>query len=98
MSARLGQLRHRIQLERPGALSDLTGGEPPYVAAGGAWAAVVAVAAEDVRTRYTLVMRRRRDIRPGWRIMLGDRRLRVTAVSESHAGARLLVTGEHDQT
>lgn len=70
MSA-LADLRVRARLHRPdaGVFEDV----------GGAWIAVLRAEAEDIRTRYTLRMRRHDAVAPGWRIVMGPTRLRVLA-------------------
>ena len=88
MNALIGALRLRVGLERP-VVS--VGGAVVWEAAGGAWARVTpAVAGEPALCR--LELRARRDVRPGWRVALGDRRLRISNVrAADDRGARLII-------
>jgi hypothetical protein len=72
-------MRLRVRMHRPLPISSELGGVPVFEDAGGAWVAIARAEAEDIRTRYTLVMRRHGEIGPGWRIVMADRRVRVLA-------------------
>lgn len=88
-------MRVRVRLARPVVGADA--GVALFEDAGGAWAEMVAVGAADLRTRYTLLIRMRRDVAPGWRVVLADRRLRVTAIADHDPRAtRLRIECEHD--
>jgi SPP1 family predicted phage head-tail adaptor len=102
----IGDLRVRIRLERPERSADAMGGAAvTFVDAGGAWAAMTPLGAgeEDAfdrvraSARYRFALRMRRDVRPGWRVGLGERRLRILAVGDADdRGARLALLCEEE--
>jgi SPP1 family predicted phage head-tail adaptor len=87
-----GALRARVTLLRPETTEDDIGGvTKQFVSAGDVWAEVDsdgAAGGEDyedasARASYRLAIRMRRDVRPGWRVALGDRAFAVRAIADA---------------
>jgi head-tail adaptor len=86
----IGDLRLRIGLERPEASP---AGGVAFVSVGGAWAAHD----DESGARHRFAIRRRADVRPGWRVAWEGRRLRVLAVLDGDdRGARLDLVCEEE--
>jgi head-tail adaptor len=101
-----GALRARVEVFAPQAAGhDLGGATLAFVSAGFRWAKVDAAGAAEgagfdgsqARTTYRAHLRMRRDIMPGWRLVWGERMLRVVAVADGDPpGAFLTLTCEEE--
>jgi head-tail adaptor len=94
-----GALRTRIELFRPSLSDDDIGGASiDLVSAGAAWARLEAAATAGggaydgavARSGYSVEIRMRRDVRPGWRLVCAGRTLRVTALADADAAGVML--------
>ncbi len=99
MSMAIGALRARVTLEEPVRVADEIGGAAIlWTSRGDAWAAIRARgsgegAAFDTAAStasYDVTIYRRSDVRGGWRVVWGGRRLRVAGVSDE-GGPRILL-------
>lgn len=95
-----GELRVRLELERPVSVSDGQGGEVvSFVSGGGLWGRVEPVAAvsaeigglRQVTVTHEIVVRQRSDLVSGMRFVKGARRFLVRAVHDPDEGGRYLV-------
>lgn len=95
-----GELRVRLELERPVSVSDGQGGEVvSFVAVGGLWGRVEPVAAVSVESgglrqvtvTHEIVVRLRGDLVSGMRLVTGARRFLVLAVHDPDEGGRYLL-------
>lgn len=94
MSDAIGALKARVTLEEPVRIADEIGGAAIlWTARGDVWAAIEAggageAAAFDTLTSaatYDVTINRRDDVRGGWRVTWGERRLRIRGVSDDGA-------------
>ncbi len=99
MSESVAALRARITLQTPARADDDIGGAAlTYANAGSVWAAIESTGggADDAfgalrsRVSYRLSIRRRTDVRAGWRVLWGARALRVDAVRDD-GGVRIVL-------
>jgi len=94
MNDAIGAMRARVMLQSPTRVADEIGGAVlSWADEGAVWAEIVAggageIAAHD-RTRgratYRVTINRYADVRAGWRVLWGDRSLRVTGVVDDGA-------------
>lgn len=93
MSA-LSALRERVKLQSPTRVADEIGGAAIYWAdEGDVWAAIAAGGADESdafdtapsRASYRVTINRRDDVRAGWRVTWGARRLRINGVADDGA-------------
>ncbi|MFN3462697.1 MAG: phage head closure protein [Terricaulis sp.] len=99
MSDAIGALRARVKLQSPARIADELGGAAiawsdegdvwADVQAGGADESVAFDATPSVAT-FRVTLNRRDDIRAGWRIAWGVRRLRITGVADQ-GGPRIIL-------
>lgn len=103
MSDALGAMRARVSLQSPTRVADEIGGAAiSWTNEGEAWARVEALSASQVAAydgapaygalRVTV---NRRAIVAGWRVLWGERRLRVTGVRDG-GGPRIELTCEEE--
>lgn len=94
MSAVIGALRARVKLQRPTRVADEIGGAAiAWTDEGDVWAQVDAGAARETIAfdaspsvaAYRVTINRRDDVRAGWRIAWGARRLRIAGVTDEGA-------------
>lgn len=104
MTDPIGALRARITLQRPVRMADELGGAAlSWAHAGTIWAAIEALGGAEAVASDALVsvvplrltVRRVGGMRPGWRILWGERLLRVIAIADD-GGPRLILTCEED--
>lgn len=95
-----GELRVRLELERPVSVSDGQGGEVvSFVSVGGLWGRVEPVAAvsqengglRQVTVTHEIVVRKRGDLVSGMRFVNGARRFLVQAAHDPDEGGRYLL-------
>jgi SPP1 family predicted phage head-tail adaptor len=103
MSDGVGAMRARITLQQPTRIADEIGGAAILrQSAGDVWAEIAATGVGDGAdydtarsvSGYTVVIHRRDDVRAGWRVSWGARRLRVTGVRDDGAARITLVCEE----
>jgi SPP1 family predicted phage head-tail adaptor len=96
----IGALKRRVRLDRPDRTGDAGGGAAVvWTPVATVWARVASSpageseSADDLasRVRHEVELRWRSDVRPGWRVVLGGKTLRVRAVVDPDQGRRLLV-------
>ncbi|MEQ1817356.1 MAG: phage head closure protein [Terricaulis sp.] len=94
MSEAIGALRARVKLQSPTRIADELGGTAiSWADAGDVWAEIEAGgAAEDAAfdaatsvATYRATINRRDDVRAGWRVAWGTRRLRIVGVADEGA-------------
>ncbi len=89
MSEVIGALRARVKLQRPTRVADEIGGAAiAWTDEGDVWAQVDAGAARETSpsvAAYRVTINRRDDVRAGWRIAWGARRLRIAGVTDEGA-------------
>lgn len=94
MSDAIGAMRARVTLEEPVRVADEIGGAAIlWTARGAVWAAIEARSASEAPafdaarsvSSFDVTINRRGDVRAGWRLAWGERRLRVTGVSDDGA-------------
>lgn len=94
MSDVIGARRARVTLQRPTRVADEIGGAAiAWSSEGDVWAEVEAVGAGDgaafdanpSNAAYHVEINRRDDVRAGWRIAWGARRLRIVGVADEGA-------------
>jgi SPP1 family predicted phage head-tail adaptor len=87
-------MRARVTLEEPVRIADEIGGAAIlWTARGEVWAVIEARGAGDAlafdtlpsTASYDVSVNRRADVRAGWRVVWGERRLRITGVSDEGA-------------
>ena len=102
MSA-LSALRERVKLQSPTRVADEIGGAAIYWAdEGDVWAAIKAGGADESaafdtapsQASYHVTINRRDDVRAGWRIAWGARRLLIGGVADDGAARIELVCEE----
>jgi SPP1 family predicted phage head-tail adaptor len=101
-------LRARVRLERPQrAADDIGGGAITWMFVAEVWAAIESrpggiaerFDGASSTTTHTIEIRARADVRPGWRVAIGARVLRIVAVAASDpAGARLTLACEEERS
>jgi SPP1 family predicted phage head-tail adaptor len=105
MSDAIGALRARVTLEAPTRVADEIGGAAIlWVSQGDVWAAIVAGgvgegAAHDAvasTAAFRVTINRRGDVRAGWRVVWGERQLRIIGVVDDGA-ARISLTCEEER-
>ncbi|MFT3726317.1 MAG: phage head closure protein [Terricaulis sp.] len=103
MSEGAGAMRARITLQWPARVADEIGGAATlWTSAGDVWAEIAASSVSDSAdydtarstVGYTLSIYRRADVRAGWRVLWGGRRLRIAAVRDDGAPRIVLVCEE----
>lgn len=89
-----GAMRARVKVQSPSRIADEIGGAAiSWADEGEAWARIEAEGAGEsvdfdtsvARSRYGVTINRREDVRVGWRIAWGVRRLRVVGVADDGA-------------
>jgi SPP1 family predicted phage head-tail adaptor len=94
MSDAIGVMRARITLQQPTRVADEIGGAAiSWASAGDVWAEIAAGSVSDSAdydtptsdVSYTVTINRSADVRAGWRVVWGARRLRVTAIRDDGA-------------
>lgn len=94
MTDAIGAARARIMLEEPVRIADEIGGAAIlWTARGDAWAAIEADGANEAAafdtapstSSYSATINRRDDVRAGWRVIWGARRLRIVGVCDEGA-------------
>lgn len=103
MSDAIGVLRARVTLEAPTRIADEIGGAAIlWENEGEAWASIDAGAAGEAAAQDGLVavtalrvtIHRRADVRAGWRVVWGERRLRIVGIIDDGAPRIVLVCEE----
>ena len=88
----ISAMRARVRLERPTRTPDAMGGAAlGWANEGDVWAEVAALSASEsaafdatpMRASLTLTIRRRDDVRAGWRVIWGARVLRIVGVRDA---------------
>ena len=106
MSDAIGAARARVTLEEPVRIADEIGGAAIlWTARGDVWASIEAGGAGEAAAfdtapstaSYTVTINRREDVRAGWRIKWGARRLRIAGVSDEGA-PRIVLRCEEERT
>lgn len=106
MSDSIGAQRVRVRLQRPTPQADAMGGAAlGWTDAGDVWANVTQIAADSrvafdalrAVARHSVIMRRRSDVRSGWRVLRGAAVLRVVAVRDQ-GEPRLELICEEEET
>ncbi len=94
MSDAIGAARARVTLEEPVRIADEIGGAAIlWTARGEVWATIEARGAGEAvafdtalsTASYAVTIHRRDDVRAGWRVAWGERRLRIVGVSDEGA-------------
>jgi SPP1 family predicted phage head-tail adaptor len=94
MSDAIGARRTRVTLQRPTRVADEIGGAAiAWSSEGDVWAEIEAGSASDgaafdvnpSNAAYRVEINRRDDVRAGWRIAWGARRLRIVGVADEGA-------------
>lgn len=94
MSDAIGALRERVKLQQPIRIADEIGGAAiAWTDAGDVWAEIdfgssgeaVGFDAAPSLAAYRVTINRRDDVRAGWRIAWGVRRLRIIGVADDGA-------------
>jgi SPP1 family predicted phage head-tail adaptor len=105
MSA-IGAARARVTLEEPVRIADEIGGAAIlWTSRGDVWAAIEARGAGEgaafdtvpSTAFFEVTINRRADVRAGWRIVWGERRLRISGVSDEGA-PRIVLRCEEERT
>ncbi len=103
MSDALGAMRHRVTLQKPTRVADEIGGAAiAWSNEGVVWASIEALSGADAPafdaqravSSFRVTIHRRDDVRVGWRLILGERRLRVTGAADDGAPKLSLVCEE----
>lgn len=104
MSDEISVMRARVRLESPARVADEIGGAAlawldqgdvwAEIAAGGATQSAAFDAASSV-TGYRVTIRRRDDVRAGWRVLWDARSLRILGVRDE-GGARIELVCEEE--
>ena len=106
MTDAIGAARARVTLEEPVRVADEIGGAAIlWTARGDVWAAIEAGGAGEAAVfdtlpsaaSYTVTINRRDDVRAGWRVKWGPRRLRISGVSDEGA-PRIVLRCEEERT
>ena len=106
MSDAIGALKARVTLQEPVRVADEIGGAAIlWTSRGDVWAEIQArgagesAAFDTVRSTvaYTATINRRDDVRAGWRLLWGERRLRIIGVSDEGA-PRIALRCEEERT
>ncbi len=88
MSDALGAMRHRVTLQKPTRVADEIGGAATaWSDEGEVWAVIEALGGADAPafdaqravSSFRVTIHRRDDVRAGWRVSWGTRRLRVVS-------------------
>jgi len=94
MSDAIGALRARVKLQRPTRIADELGGAAiAWSDEGDVWGEIEAGGASDGAAfdatpsvaSYRVTINRRDDVRAGWRVAWGARRLRIIGVADDGA-------------
>lgn len=94
MTDPIGAMRARVGLQRPERVEDdLGGAEIVWINEGEVWAAIEAVSvgeragydAAPSMAAFRVVINRRDDVRAGWRLLWGERLLRVVGARDDGA-------------
>jgi len=103
MSDRIGALRARVKLQSPTRVADELGGAAiAWSDAGDVWAEIIAggvseradVDALASAASLRVTINRRDDVRAGWRVAWGVRRLRIVGVADDGAPRIQLICQE----
>lgn len=101
----IGAMRARVRLERPTRTGDDLGGASiAWADEGDVWAAIEAGAAAAAVafdaavsiSAYRITINRRDDVRAGWRIVWGERVMRIAGVRDEGA-ARITLNCEEER-
>jgi SPP1 family predicted phage head-tail adaptor len=96
----IGALKRRVTLQRPDRAEDAGGGAAViWTDVATAWARVTTAAAGEgeaadaltARVAYTVGLRWREDVRPGWRVVFRGKALRVRAAVDRDLDGRFIV-------
>lgn len=105
MSDTLGAMRCRVTLQKPTRVADEIGGVAiSWSSQGAAWASIEALGGAEAPAfdaqrsiaSFRLTVHRRDDVRVGWRVIWGERRLRVIGLADDGA-PRLSMICEEEQ-
>lgn len=105
MSDAIGALKARVTLQRPTRIADEIGGAAiAWSDEGDVWAAIAANGATqsadyDIApafASFTVAMNARPDVRAGWRLLWGERVLRIRGVVDD-GGARIELNCEEEK-
>lgn len=103
MSETLGAMRHRVTLQRPERVADEIGGAAiAWSDEGEAWGAIEALSGAEAAafdagravSSFRVTIHRRADARPGWRLLWGERRLRIVSATDDGAPMLSLICEE----
>lgn len=106
MSDAIGALKARVTFEEPVRVADEIGGAAIlWTPRGEVWAAIEARGAGEAGSYDTLpstasydaTINRLDDVRAGWRVVWGERRLRIVGVSDE-GGPRVVLRCEEERT
>ena len=106
MSDAIGAARARVTLEAPTRVADEIGGAAIlWVSQGDVWADIEARGANEAPAHHGLAstasfrvtIHRRDDLRAGWRLVWGERRLRIVGVIDD-GGARISLNCEEERS
>jgi SPP1 family predicted phage head-tail adaptor len=106
MSDAIGAARARVTLEEPVRIADEIGGAAIlWTTRGDVWAAIEAGGAGEAArfdtlpstASYNVTINRRDDVRAGWRVKWGERRLRIAGFSDEGA-PRIVLRCEEERT
>ena len=104
MSDAIGALRARVKLQSPTRVADELGGAAiSWADEGDVWAEIEAGGASDGAAfdanpsiaNFRMTINRRDDVRAGWRVVWGARRLRIVGVADAGA-PRILLNCEEE--
>ena len=94
MSDAFGAMRCRVTLQKPTRVADEIGGAAIlWSSQGAAWASIEALSGAEAPAfdaqrsvaSFRLTIHRRDDVRAGWRVIWGERRLRVVGLADDGA-------------
>jgi len=103
MSDAVGAMRHRVTLQKPTRVADEIGGAATLWSDEGAvWAAIEALSGAEAQafdalravSSFRVILHRRDDVRAGWRVLWGERRLRVVSAANDAAPRLSLICEE----
>jgi len=103
MSGAIGAMRARVKLQSPTRVADELGGAAIlWTDQGDVWAEIASGSASDAASfdtrpsvaAYTVTIHRQDNVRAGWRIAWGLRRLRIAGVADEGAPCIVLLCEE----
>lgn len=103
MSDALGEMRHHVTLHKPTRVADEIGGAATaWSDEGEVWAAIEALSGADAPafdaqravSSFRVTIHRRADVRAGWRVLWGERRLRIISAPNDGAPKLSLICEE----